>query len=76
LIIYFLIKGNGTGFISFSYADNHLDDLHRLMPGGIGALYAKKRSNVLKNPHLVDWWFGTRLKEFFDKVLVSVLMCK
>jgi hypothetical protein len=46
------------------------------MPGGLGTTSAKKRSNVLKNPHLVDWWFGTRLKEFFDVFLVGVLNCK
>ena len=46
------------------------------MPSGIGKTEAQKRSNVLKNPHLVDWYFGVRLEEFFKAFLDNVLDCK
>jgi hypothetical protein len=26
---------------------------------------AQKRKNVINSPHLVDWYFGYRLNEFF-----------
>jgi hypothetical protein len=56
-------KGPGTLFFTFSYADNHWEDLHRLMPGGLKEPRLRYRQ-VGKNPHLVDWYFSTRLEEF------------
>ena len=49
-------KKMGTAFFTFSFADNHWHDLHRLMPSGL--LEPRKRyKNILKNPHLADWYF-------------------
>jgi len=46
-------KKLGTAFFTFSIADNHWFDLHRLMPRGL--VEPKQRyKNVAKNPHLVD----------------------
>ena len=61
--------------MTFSYADNHLDDLHRLMPGIKAQSEAEKRANVLKNPHLVDWYFSYRLEEFLKAFLDNMLNC-
>jgi hypothetical protein len=44
-------KSPATIFFTFSYADHHWNDLYRLMPVNSCAKY----TNVLKNPHLVDW---------------------
>lgn len=69
-------KESATCFYTFSYADNHWHDLHRLMPGKPAERPADRYLNVLKNPHLVDWYFGFRLnaflKVFFDEILGSV----
>ena len=47
-----------------SFADNHWNDLHRLLLGP--TLEPKKRyQNILKNPHLADWYFSERLAIFF-----------
>jgi len=69
-------EGDGTVFFTFSYADNHLHDLHRLMPGNAAATAAEKRANVAKNPHLVDWYFSFRLDEFLKAFFDNVLDCK
>ena len=61
--------------MTFSYADNHLDDLHRLMPGKKNDDDTTKRRFVMKNPHLVDWYFSFRLEEFFKAFLDNALNC-
>ena len=61
--------------MTFSYADNHLDDLHRLMPGPKADSDNRKRKNFLNNPHLVDWYFSFRLEEFFKAFLDNALDC-
>ena len=67
-------KRIATCFFTFSFADTHWHDLHRLMPN---PLFEKngRYANVLKNPHLVDWYFGYRLEKFleitFDDILKS-----
>jgi hypothetical protein len=67
---------DGTVFFTFSYADNHLHDLHRLMPGNAAATAAEKRAYVAKNPHLVDWYFSFRLDEFLKAFFDNLLDCK
>lgn len=47
-------KQPAAAFFTFSYADNHWDDLHRLMPGLPTVSESDERKNVLNNTHLVD----------------------
>ena len=62
-------KRIATCFFTFSFADTHWHDLHRLMPKfDKNGRYA----NVLKNTHLVDLYFGNWLEKFtFDDILKS-----
>ncbi len=69
-----------TIFFTFSYADNHWNDLHRLMPSQFQNTDTDnqltqniKVNNVLKNPHLVDWYFSWRLNEFLKSFLDEAL---
>ena len=66
-------KKTATCFFTFSYADNHWNDLHKLMPGKPAINDAEKRKSVINNPHLVDWYFGYRLKEFLKIVFDDLL---
>ena len=54
-------KGNGTLFFTLSFADNHLYDLHRLMPNGVRDPRDRHR-DAYENAHLVDWWFTIRVE--------------
>ena len=56
-------KKPATVFFTFSYADNYWEDLHRLLPGGSSTDPKTRYQNVLKNPHLVDWYFSIRIFE-------------
>ncbi|RNA42068.1 ATP-dependent DNA helicase pif1 [Brachionus plicatilis] len=69
-------KGCATVFFTFSYADNHWHDLHRLMPGQFTLDKNKRYQNVLNNPHLVDWYFTFRLNEFLKVVFDGILDCE
>ena len=69
----FAAKGCATVFITLSAADNHLEDLHPLMPPSYPDTARGRRLAVINNPHIVDWYFGHRvnalMKSFFDGVL-------
>ncbi|RMZ95107.1 ATP-dependent DNA helicase PIF1, partial [Brachionus plicatilis] len=69
-------KKTATIFFTFSYADNHWEDLHRLFPGGFSNDPKVRYKNVLNNPHIVDWYFGIRLNEFLKIVFDSILQCE
>ncbi|RMZ94086.1 ATP-dependent DNA helicase PIF1 [Brachionus plicatilis] len=60
-----------TAFFTFSYPDNHWDDLHSLIPGPPPKNDVKKRRNVLNNPHLFYWFFGYKLNEFLTQFLIK-----
>ncbi|CAF1048492.1 unnamed protein product [Brachionus calyciflorus] len=66
-------KKAATVFFTFFYADNHWEDLHRLLPGGFSNDLSTRYLKVIKNPHFVDWYFWIRLNEFlkvvFDRIL-------
>lgn len=54
-------KGPPTFFFANSMADNHWEDLHRLVPDGL--LDPSQRfKNVKGNAHLIDWYFSYRFK--------------
>ena len=71
----FATKGCATVFITLSAADNHWEDLHRLMPPSYPDTARGRRLAVIDNPHIVDWYFGHRvnslINSFFDGVLGS-----
>ena len=69
-------KSCATVFFTFSYADNHWNDLHKLMPGGFSSDKKIRYQNVLDNPHLVDWYFSYRLNEFLKVVFDGILECE
>jgi len=68
-------RGLPTFFFTFSYANLHWPDLHRLMPGKSSTTRSQRYQNVLNNPHLVDWYYSFRLsvfiKVFFEDILES-----
>ena len=65
-------KKMGSAFFTFSFADNHWHDLHCLMPSGL--LQPRKRyKNILKNPHLADWFFSERLGSFIKHFFKGTL---
>ena len=77
-------KAPATIFFNFSYADNHWNDLHRLMPRyfnqeneAIKELDNNfKYREVVNNPHLVDWYFSYRLNYFLGTVFDKILDCE
>lgn len=54
-------KKTATIFFTFSYADNHWNDLHNILPGGFSDDPKIRYEKVLRNPHLVDWYYSQRL---------------
>lgn len=52
-------KGCATLFFTLSAADNHWEDLHRLMPPHHEDSAAGRRAAVIANPHIFDSYFGT-----------------
>lgn len=54
-----------TVFTTYSAADHHWFDLHRLMPGfreGSPPDIQQRNRALIENPHLADWWFWERLR--------------
>jgi hypothetical protein len=74
-------KAPATVFFTFSYADNHWLDLHRLMPRYYQSNDDTVKDNhkyqdVIANPHLVDWYFSYRLNAFLECVFDNILDCE
>jgi len=65
-----------SAFFTFSYPDNHWEDLQKLMPGPLASTFTEKYKKVLNNPHLVDWFFSHKLNEFLKTVFDDVLECE
>ena len=63
-------------FFTFSYADNHWNDLHKLMPSGYSDDAKIRYTNVINNPHIVDFYFSYRLNEFLKVVFDNILECE
>ncbi|CAB1106966.1 unnamed protein product [Ectocarpus sp. CCAP 1310/34] len=58
-----------TVFTTYSAADHHWYDLHRLMPGykeddDDKPTPQQRTQWLIDNPHLADWWFWQRLQEW------------
>ncbi len=69
-------KKTATAFCTFSYADMHLADLHRLMPGNPSKNKSERYQKCLQNPHIVDWYFSHRLTKFMEVVFDDILECE
>ena len=74
-------KAPATIFFTFSYADNHWHDLHRLMPRYYkedtdNLIDGAKYQDVINNPHLVDWYFSFRLNKFLETVFDTIIGCE
>lgn len=69
------IGHQGMIFFTFSAADLHWPELHKLMPDD-GTTYdetesAKQRQrNIIENPHLATWFFNKRFETFLENVLI------
>src|SRR5437773_2635891 len=69
------IGHQGLIFFTFSAADLHWPDLHKLMPRSTNAvdeleLAKKRQQNIMDNPHIATWFFDKRFKTFLSDVLV------
>jgi len=70
------IGHQGLIFFTFSAADLHWPELHKLMEDNDHnrdeAESAKRRQqNLIDNPHIATWFFNKRFEIFFNDVLVK-----
>lgn len=73
--------GPPTFFFTFSSADMHWPELHDLFQNtcninGNGNTPDVRRQNVIDNPHIVDWFYTERLKNFIKHWLYNTLNAK
>ena len=68
-------KGAATFFWTVSSADTYWPDLHALMPHPQNeqVTHQMRIQAVISNPHLTDWYFCNRLKDFVNHWLLQVL---
>ena len=67
-------KGAGTIFFTFSAADMHWPELHGFFSSDSANLtHLERRQNVIDNPHLIDWYFVTRIESFIKHWLYNTL---
>ena len=67
--------GAPTFFFTFSSADMHWPDLHKLF-GNENSTSEERRQSVINNPHIVDWFFTQRLESFIKHWLYKTLDAK
>mgnify|MGYP006183953213 CR=1 FL=1 len=72
------IGHQGLIFYTFSAADFHWPELHKLMPdcGNDGddevEISKKRQQNIIDNPHITAWFFNRRFVDFLNDVLTPV----
>ena len=72
------LGAKGMVFFTFSAADLHWPDLHRLMPHGKNPINGvseqerikNRRKDLIDNPHIAAWFFDKRFKLFLQNVLI------
>src|ERR1051325_131600 len=80
-VVNYMIKqlgAQGMIFFTFSAADLHWPDLHKLMPHGKNPAEAEseqessklRRQDLIDNPHIAAWFFEKRFKLFLKNVLI------
>ena len=59
-------KGPATFFWTVSSADNYWPELHSLLPHNTqtGITHSMRVNAVIKSPHITDWFFHSKLKDF------------
>ena len=62
------IGHQGLIFFTFSAADFHWPELHKLMEQE-GESAKVRQKNIIDNPHIATWFFNKRFDEFFQDVL-------
>ena len=67
--------GTPTFFFTFSSADMHWPELHRLL-GNENGTSEERQQAVIKNPHLVDWFLTQRVESFIKHWLYKTLDAK
>ena len=67
--------GTPTFFFTFSSADMHWPELHKLF-GNENSTNEERRQAVISNPHIVDWFFTQRLESFIKHWLYKTLDAK
>lgn len=67
--------GAPTYFFTFSSADMHWPDLHKLF-GNENSTSEERWQSVINNPHIVDWFFTQRLESFIKHWLYKTLDAK
>ena len=70
------IGHQGLLFFTFSAADFHWPELHKLMPEDghsvDGSISSEKcQQNIIDNPHIAIWFFHRWFENFFNDVLKS-----
>ena len=60
-------------FFTFSSADMHWPELHALFGSSNDNTAEKRRQNVIKNPHITDWFFTRRLENLIKYWLYKSL---
>ena len=63
------LGSDGMIFFTFSSADLHWPELHKLMPGGNTEDTNLRHKNLVDNPHIAAWFFNKRFEIFFNCVL-------
>ena len=61
-------KGPATFFWTVSSADNYWPELHSLLPHDTQTdlTHGMRVNAVIKNPHITDWFFHSKLKDFVN----------
>ena len=65
------IGSQGLIFFTFSAADLHWPELHKLMPPSHNSETSDKTKlqNIVDNSHIATWFFSKRFETFFNDVL-------
>ena len=68
------IGAQGLIFFTFSAADLHWPELHKLMPSSVSSETSAKQhhQNIVDNPHIAVWFFSKRFEIFFNDVLKTM----
>src|ERR1051325_4421228 len=70
------LGSQGMIFFTFSAADLHWAELHKLMPHGEIRIEGEseqdaakhRRQDLIDNPHIASWFFEKRFKSFLENV--------
>ena len=71
------LGSQGMIFFTFSVADLHWPELHKLMPHDEDQIEEseqnaakRRRQDLINNPHIAAWFFENRFKSFLENMLI------